>query len=998
MSKILKFKRGTTAKNNAYVGSDGELTVDTNKKTIVVHDGLTNGGSVLATELIVSNHTSRVDNPHNVTKSQVGLGNVQNIDSTIASNISQDSTHRFVTDSEKTMWNNKINLTEKASANGVATLDSNGKVVLTQIPDSVLGQLQYMGVHNFSSSLPTATEKGQYWIASFDGNGYITGDWAVWNGTSFDKVDNTDAVATVAGRTGNVVLTKNDVGLNNVDNTSDVNKPVSTAQQTALNLKANIASPTFTGTVTAPAITGALNGNASTATKLATARTIGTSGDVTTTAQSFDGSANITIPMTLATVTDSGTGTFKKVTVDTKGRVTGTAAVAQADITGLLGAGSITNAMLSNGSVANLSGINTGDQTITLTGDVAGTGTGSFATTLANSGVTAGTYKSVTVDVKGRVTAGTNPTTISGYGITDAQPLDGDLTAIAGLAGTSGILKKTAVDTWVLDTNTYVTSSGVTSVTGTAPIVSSGGNTPSISISAATTSAPGSMSAADKTKLDGIATGANNYVLPTASSTVKGGVELFSDTVQSVASNAVTSTASRTYGVQLNSDGQAVVNVPWVDTNTVYTHPTGDGNLHVPATGTTNNGKVLMAGATAGSLSWTAIPSAPVSSVNGMTGDVTVTTITGNAGTATKLQTTRSISLTGDVTGTVNFDGSADASITTTIAANSVALGTDTTGNYVAGLTQGTGITVSGTAGEGWSPTVAITNVGTAGTYTKVTTNAQGQVTAGAQMTLEDIPDSTFKKSVRCATTANLAATYASNVLTMSAVGVTTIDGITVALNDRVLIKDQTTALQNGIYRVSTLGTASVATVFTRVSDADATSELASAIVAVDSGTVNGGRLFDNDLKTTDTIGTTAVNFNLVVDTGFASTVVGSAPGTAAIGTSTSYARADHVHPVQTTISGNAGTATTLQTARTIGASGDVTGTATSFNGSANITIPLTLSNSGVTSGTYRSITVDSKGRVTTGSNPTTISEYCIVDAYTKTEVGTLAEFTAALG
>ena len=45
---------------------------------------------------------------------------------------------------------------------------------------------------------------------------------------------------------------------------------------------------------------------------------------------------------------------------------------------------------------------------------------GSTSLTLANSGVTAGTYRSVTVDVKGRVTAGTNPTTLAGYGITDA--------------------------------------------------------------------------------------------------------------------------------------------------------------------------------------------------------------------------------------------------------------------------------------------------------------------------------------------------------------------------------------------------------------------------------------------------------------------------------------------------------------------------------------------------------------------------------------------------
>ncbi|WP_374028912.1 tail fiber domain-containing protein [Bdellovibrio bacteriovorus] len=54
-----------------------------------------------------------------------------------------------------------------------------------------------------------------------------------------------------------------------------------------------------------------------------------------------------------------------------------------------------------------------------LSGDVT-SAAGSTTLTLATSGVTAGTYKSVTVDAKGRVTAGTNPTTLSGYGITDA--------------------------------------------------------------------------------------------------------------------------------------------------------------------------------------------------------------------------------------------------------------------------------------------------------------------------------------------------------------------------------------------------------------------------------------------------------------------------------------------------------------------------------------------------------------------------------------------------
>lgn len=56
-------------------------------------------------------------------------------------------------------------------------------------------------------------------------------------------------------------------------------------------------------------------------------------------------------------------------------------------------------------------------------------------------------------------------------------------------------------------------------------------------------------------------------------------------------------------------------------------------------------------------------------------------------------------------------------------------------------------------------------------------------------------------------------------------------------------------------------------------------------------------------------------------------------------------AAADHVHPLQTTISGNAGTATTLKTGRTISLSGDATGTSDAFDGSKNITIPVTINN-----------------------------------------------------
>jgi len=85
-------------------------------------------------------------------------------------------------------------------------------------------------------------------------------------------------------------------------------------------------------------------------------------------------------------------------------------------------------------------------------------------------------------------------------------------------------------------------------------------------------------------------------------------------------------------------------------------------------------------------------------------------------------------------------------------------------------------------------------------------------------------------------------------------------------------------------------------------------------------------------------------------------------------------------------VTGNAATATALATTHSITASGDATWSV-NFNGSAHASAALTLANSGVTAGTYRSVTVNAKGLVTAGTNPTTISGYGITDAYTKTEI-----------
>lgn len=126
-----------------------------------------------------------------------------------------------------------------------------------------------------------------------------------------------------------------------------------------------------------------------------------------------------------------------------------------------------------------------GNQSISVTGDASGSGTTAISLTLANSGASAGTYRSVTVNAKGLVTGGTNPTTLAGYGITDAQALDADLTAIAALAGTSGFLKKTAADTWALDTSTYITGNQTVTLSGDA----SGSGATAITVTLATVAA-----------------------------------------------------------------------------------------------------------------------------------------------------------------------------------------------------------------------------------------------------------------------------------------------------------------------------------------------------------------------------------------------------------------------------------------------------------------------------------------------------------------------------
>ena len=120
------------------------------------------------------------------------------------------------------------------------------------------------------------------------------------------------------------------------------------------------------------------------------------------------------------------------------------------------------------------------------------------------------------------------------------------------------------------------------------------------------------------------------------------------------------------------------------------------------------------------------------------------------------------------------------------------------------------------------------------------------------------------KASVRVATTANLAGTYdnGAGTITAGSNGAISVDGVTLVVNDRVLVKDQSTAAQNGFYKVTTVGSGSAAFVLTRTPDADAASELtAGAFTFTEEGTANADNGYVLSTNGAITLGTTGITF-----------------------------------------------------------------------------------------------------------------------------------------
>jgi hypothetical protein len=218
-----------------YVGA--VTTVDLGAQQLKAgYTTLTTNGS---TETLTINHTSGSGKAINVTKGGAGEGLYVNktsgsgnaativgtLEATTLNKTAGTSTQFLKADGsvDSTTYQNTA---DKGQPNGYASLDGNGKVPLTQINDALIGNVNFQGLWNASTNTPTLVDppssgtKGYYYIVStggtFAGITFEVGDWIISNGTAWGKVDNTDAVSSVFGRTGNVTAINGDYNTSQV--------------------------------------------------------------------------------------------------------------------------------------------------------------------------------------------------------------------------------------------------------------------------------------------------------------------------------------------------------------------------------------------------------------------------------------------------------------------------------------------------------------------------------------------------------------------------------------------------------------------------------------------------------------------------------------------------------------------------------------------------------------------------------------------------------------
>jgi len=131
---------------------------------------------------------------------------------------------------------------QKGAANGLATLGPSGKIPASQLD---LDSVSYQGSWNANTNTPTLTSsvgtKGHYYVVSVSGStvldgisSWTVGDWVIFNGVSWEKADHSDAVSSVAGKTGAVTLAAADIASGTFAN-ARISQSSVTQHQAAIN-------------------------------------------------------------------------------------------------------------------------------------------------------------------------------------------------------------------------------------------------------------------------------------------------------------------------------------------------------------------------------------------------------------------------------------------------------------------------------------------------------------------------------------------------------------------------------------------------------------------------------------------------------------------------------------------------------------------------------------------------------------------------------------------
>lgn len=208
----------------------------------------------------------------------------------------------------------------------------------------------------------------------------------------------------------------------------------------------------------------------------------------------------------------------------------------------------------------------------------------------------------------------------------------------------------------------------------------------------------------------------------------------------------------------------------------------GTGDITITASVDSNAG-VDSIGNTDGNI----VLSASVGSVNVDLASTISSDTTGNAATASSLANARTIALGGDLSGSASFDGSASITITADIQPDSVALGTDTTGDYVASVSASDGISATGT-GEGASVSLTNTDKGSSQNIFKTIESDSGSVSASSN-----------SASVTIAGGTGISTSVSGSTLTVTNDGVLSVSGTANQISASTVNGDVTLSLPSAV-------------------------------------------------------------------------------------------------------------------------------------------------------------------------------------------------------